>query len=184
MISEISKCQKCPLSAHQPPLLDSTCECDVMWIGLSAKPVNDFNFDIPLSKNTKSGEIIYEIESRNDNCRFYKTNIVKCLPLDNNGKLRYPSVEEMNICIQNLLIEIKLLKPKIVVLLGRKVIESISQNLHTHFDKFSNYDYEIIKFRELFFIPIHHPSYIYVYKRQFKEQYISSITHQIQSIIT
>jgi DNA polymerase len=72
------------------PLLDKKCKADVFWVGLSAKKVEDIENDIPLSNDTNSCKIINRIESRFDEEIFYRTNLVKCVPLDWQGKLRYP----------------------------------------------------------------------------------------------
>ena len=59
-----------------------------MWVGLSAKRVDDLNNSIPLCNDTNSGKIIELIEQKLQDLKFYKTNLVKCLPLDENNKLR------------------------------------------------------------------------------------------------
>jgi len=120
-IRDIYDCQKCELHTNQKPLLDVIDECDVFWLGLSAKKVIDTECDVPLSSNTNSGKIISEIESKCIGTTFYKSNVVKCLPIDKYGKLRYPTTKEMNICLGNFIIEKNYLKPKIVFLLGRKL---------------------------------------------------------------
>jgi DNA polymerase len=120
VLEEISKCKKCKLCKNQRPLLDKNNSCDIMWVGLSAKKVEDINKTIPLCNDTNSGKIIEKIENKLNDFRFYKTNLVKCLPLDKNNKLRYPTIEEMNSCIENLLLEINYFKPKIIFVLGKK----------------------------------------------------------------
>ena len=47
MLEEISKCKKCKLCKNQRPLLDKNNSCDIMWVGLSAKKVEDVNKTIP-----------------------------------------------------------------------------------------------------------------------------------------
>lgn len=85
-----------------------------MWVGLSAKKVEDVDKNYPLENNTNSGKLIEEIEKKRDDLIYYKTNLVKCLPLNEEEKLRYPTENEMEMCIKNLLIEIRELKPKVV----------------------------------------------------------------------
>lgn len=182
MVEEILSCVKCEMCKNQKPLLDNNRKCDVMWVGLSAKKVDDIYSSIPLSNETNSGKLISEIESEIEGFEFYKTNIVKCLPVDENGKLRYPTTLEMNLCIINLEKEIKYLQPKIVVLLGNKVIESIQKKLRISFDKFDKYNYKLYCHNDLYFVPIHHPSYISVYKRKQKIEYITSVKKLICSI--
>ena len=59
----------------------------------------------------------------------YKTNLVKCLPLTEQQKLRYPSKKEMDKCFDNLVSEINAMSPKIVFLLGEKVF-LLSQGIY------------------------------------------------------
>ena len=163
MLKEVYKCEKCSLCKNQKPLLDDAINCDVMWVGLSAKKVDDVNKTIPLCNDTNSGKIIKLVEDKLTNIRFYKTNLVKCLPLDQNGKLRYPTQDEMDFCIVNLLIEIKKLNPQIIFILGKNTYNFI----HKYFKK-----NEIDESRLIY---IEHPSYIYVYKRKYKDDYIEKI---------
>jgi DNA polymerase len=164
---------------NQLPLLDKVDECDVMWVGLSAKEVINVMEDIPLSVTTKSGELISKIETEVKKCKYYKTNVVKCLPLDGEGKLRYPTRKEMDLCIVNLFREIEVLKPRLVFLLGKNVIKAFESNIHMEFDGFKDYDYKMYQVGKMNIIPIHHPSYISVYKVKSKETYIESVKNLI-----
>ena len=163
MLKEISKCSKCNLCNNQKPLLDKKYKCDVMWVGLSAKKVNDVNESIPLCNDTNSGKIIELIENELPNLNFYKTNLVKCLPLDESNKLRYPFISEMNFCVDNLLLEIKKLEPKIIFVLGKKTYDFISE----YFSK------NMIDMNKVVYIE--HPSYIYVYKRKNVADYVKKV---------
>jgi len=49
----------------------------------------------------------------------YITNIVKCRPTDNNGKDRPPTTEEQRACGRWLNIQMRLIQPKVIVLVGR-----------------------------------------------------------------
>ena len=152
-LEKVENCNKCSLCQNQRPLLDKEDRCDVMWVGLSAKRVND----------TNSGKIIELIEQELPNLKFYKTNLVKCLPLDENNKLRYPTPKEMQACINNLLLEIEILNPKIIMVLGKLTFNFIEK----YFMK-NNIDKSKI-------IYIEHPSYIYVYKRKYIDDYINKV---------
>lgn len=163
MLKEIGNCNKCDLCKNQKPLLDRKNNCDVMWVGLSAKKVDDVNETIPLCNDTNSGKIIELIEKKLENLSFYKTNLVKCLPLDTNNKLRYPSNIEMKSCINNLIFETKELNPKIIFVLGK-----ITYNFIERYYKKNGLDLSK-------FIYVEHPSYIYVYKRKNIDSYIDKI---------
>ena len=142
-----------------------------MWVGLSAKKVKDLKNNYPLEEDTNSGKIIKEVEDALPNVNYYKTNLVKCLPLDDKGKIRYPNNEEMNACINNLIKEIEYLKPKIVFLLGNNVADFVKKYIRKN-----NIDLKIN------FKKIAHPSYIYIYKRKNKQDYINKLTNDINSI--
>ena len=162
-LEKVKNCNKCGLCQNQRPLLDKEDRCDVMWVGLSAKRVDDLNNSIPLSNDTNSGKIIELIEHELPDLKFYKTNLVKCLPLDENNKLRYPTQKEMQDCINNLLIEIEILNPKIILVLGKLTFNFIEK----YFIK-NNIDKSKL-------IYIKHPSYIYVYKRRYIDDYINKV---------
>lgn len=174
------------LYKNQLPLIDfyNGC-CDVFFVGLSAKKVNNILEDVPLSSDTTSGRLILEIEKDFLNLSFYHTNLVKCLPIDfNSNKIRYPLKHEKKACIDNLFTEILLLKPKIVFLLGCEVINTI-------FDKYkqkkknclTNFNYKVLEINDIKFVGIHHPSYISVYDKKNKAKYIESIKKEIKKVI-
>lgn len=69
----------------------------------------------------------------------------------------------MQDCINNLLIEIDILNPKIILVLGKLTFNFIEK----HFIK-NNIDKSKL-------IYIEHPSYIYVYKRKYINDYINKV---------
>lgn len=176
----IIDCKNCELYKNQKPLLDKTKECDIMWVGLSAKKVDNVDTNIPLSINTNSGYIINKYEEninkyiKNKNLKFYKTNLVKCLPLDKKGKSRYPNNNEMKKCIDNLIYEIEILKPKIIFLLGNKVYNFVSKYIES-----KNTSFKRINFKNIYYLE--HPSYIYIYKRKELEKYTEKVLNIIKN---
>ena len=103
------RCKACGLYLNQPPVLDKSKRSNVFWVGLSSVLITDEDEKMPLSPFTKTGALISQIEEpfRND-ISFYKTNVVKCLPLIND-KIRYPLKHEMEKCYPNLVDEIEFL---------------------------------------------------------------------------
>ena len=175
-LKEIQKCQNCNLCRNQPPLLDDLKKAQVFWVGLSAVKVNDTGSDVPLSTKTNSGKLISDVEKKNKYVSYYKTNLVKCLPMKDN-KIRYPNVREMECCHNNLRIEIKQSKPRVIFLLGKIVsdfIMGIEKAIKPNLDE--SFNYKSHKINNIYYIPVHHPSYILVYKRKFLKQYISKIS--------
>lgn len=174
-------CNECNLFKNQKPLFDKCKSADIMWVGLSAKIVKS-DSDIPLSENTNSGFMISEIEKNIGDIKTYKTNIVKCPPLDKDGKLRYPTNKEIDFCINNFKQEIKTINPKIVFLLGKLVTKSVEKNFDVNFNKYSGYNYFYHPYDNVFFVPIHHPSYIYVYRKKDIDIWVESIINIIDEL--
>ena len=157
---------------NQLPLNDNQANVDVFWVGLSAVRVDEVEKNVPLDPSTKSGSLMKEIEQYSlSSLRFYRTNIVKCLPLVGN-KIRYPSKREMRECFPNLLMEIQTLQPQLVFLLGKQVSDFVTSALDIQVsDTSSTFNYESYYKDGVTYIPVHHPSYILVYKRKFIEDY-------------
>ena len=182
MVEQIRKCQKCGLCFNQKPLLDSEKECHVFWVGLSAKKMIS-DIEIPLSPETNTGMLIQKIEQMCADIITYKTNLVKCLPLTEQQKLRYPNKKEIDCCFENLINEIHTMSPRIVFLLGEKVYSSVSRHFKIQFDKWDEFDYGYKEYNGTYFVPIHHPSYIYVYRRKSMNNYIKSVEKIIKRLL-
>ncbi len=182
MIDQIKKCNKCGLCKNQLPLLDKKNKCQIIWVGLSAKKIK-CDSEIPLSTNTNTGMLISNIEEAIGELSSYRTNLVKCLPLNEFDKLRYPTREEINSCIGNLILEIDELSPRIVFLLGEKVYKSIGKFMDIEFEKWSGFDYSFRENNGVYYVPVQHPSYIYVYKRKQINQYVKGIEYTVKKIM-
>lgn len=183
MIDDIYKCSNCDLRLNQLPLLDSSRVINgVFWVGLSAVKSDNIMPITPLSSTTNTGNLIKLIESScKSNGGFYKTNIVKCLPL-NGCKIRYPSKKEMSICFPHLEYEINTLRPRQVFLLGKSVADFVLNKYGINNLKLDNeFNYSSITLNDIQYIPIHHPSYILVYKRKRLNEYITKIVSLIAS---
>lgn len=182
MIEQIRKCQKCGLCFNQEPLLDVEKECQIFWVGLSAKKVMS-DIELPLSPETNTGMIIQKIEERCEEVIAYKTNLVKCLPLTEQQKLRYPNKSEIDCCFEHLLSEIHAMSPKIVFLLGEKVYSTVAKKMNIEFEKWNDFEYHYEKIEGIYYVPIHHPSYIHVYKRKNMQDYIEGVEKIISQLL-
>lgn len=181
MVEEIRKCQRCGLCQNQKPLLDSVRDCQLFWVGLSAKKVIS-DTEKPLSPKTNTGKLIQQIEMC-AGVATYKTNLVKCPPLTEKQKLRYPNKKEISCCIGNLMNEIRTLSPQIVFLLGEKVYSSVEAYFGIQFEKWNGFDYHYKEYKGVYYVPVQHPSYIYVYKRKVVNQYVRSIEETIENLL-
>lgn len=173
-------CRSCGLCKNQPPLLEKKNNANVFWVGLSAVKIPMNEDSVPLSIQTNTGSIINQIELNVKNsATFYKTNLVKCLPLSKD-KIRYPKTSEMEQCYPFLQREINLFKPNIVFLLGKQVGSFILKKYGEHEPYFeSSFKYTEYSFNNFTFFPIHHPSYIFVYKRKRILDYITAVSSLI-----
>lgn len=177
----IKNCKNCELYNNQLPLIQQSFYADVFWVGLSAVKIN-YPTDIPLSPNTNSGKLINSIELNSQNIVFHKTNLVKCLPLKN-SKIRYPSLNEMKICCSHLKDEISSLNPKLIFLLGKQVSSFVLKEFKVKdYSLDENFNYSQFVVNNNILIPIHHPSFILVYKRKKLHEYIYNINKIINKI--
>ena len=165
--NRITKCNRCSISCNQKPLIDILRKSDIMFVGISAK-MKETEDEIPLSENTNSGKLIKMIEERlleeNSNISCYRSNMVKCVPLNEKGKIRNPDILEIENCIDNLVYELSIVKPKVIVLLGRLVEKHLKK-------KIIEQGYNTIT--------IYHPSYIYVYRKKEIEKYVEESSKNI-----
>lgn len=170
-MNEIKSCKKCDLYKNQVPLLDEEkMESTSMVLGVSAVKIKEQMIKKPLGKDTRSGKVIYEIEEL-AKVITYKSNIVKCLPLDKNNAIRKPSKAEMKCCYENYINEINIKKIYRVVLLGREVSEFILDkkiNFPKLEDKFT---YEYIEKDGIKYLAVHHPSYMLRMKKDIRDRY-------------
>ena len=174
MIETIRECQKCGLCRNQRPLLDKEKESQVFWVGLSAKKANSDN-EPPLSQQTNSGRILHSVEEMCGEITTYKTNLVKCLPLTEQQKIRYPNEREIECCYGHLVNEIDAMSPHIVFLLGERVATAVDKHIGLGLPKWQDFSYGYKEYCGVFYVPIHHPSYIYVYRRKRMDDYFSGI---------
>ena len=165
--NRITKCNKCDISCNQKPLVENMKKSDIMFLGISAK-MKKIEDEMPLSENTNSGKLIKMIEERlleeNNNLLCYRSNMVKCVPLNEEGKIRYPDNLEIENCIENLEYELNIVNPKVVVFLGRLVEKYLKK-------KIIELGYNVIT--------IYHPSYIYVYRKKEIEKYVEESSKNI-----
>lgn len=161
MISEIKNCQKCNLYVNQLPLLDLPHKNAIMVVGLSAKKMSSCEAQ-PLSNHTRSGKLVSSMETiaQNYGYTIYRTNLVKCVPLDSAGKIRYPSSSEINSCFNHIIKEIKVIHPPIVILFGKIVHKAFESQLGIDLPCNNGCSFDIQHRGDIALAPVYHPSYI------------------------
>lgn len=128
----------------------------------------------PFDVSTQTGLIISQIEDM-VNLKFEKLNLVDFAPLTPEGKLRYPSNEEILNNFPKLLDTFSNELPNLIILLGNLVTKAFSQNLNLE-----KLDTKVFKFRQNTIISVYHPSYISVYKKSMIEEYKKEVSGLIK----
>lgn len=150
-----------------------------MLIGISAQKNKPNKIFTPLDPETNSGKFIQQIENQLPQISFYKTNLIKCAPLNSDNKIRYPTTEEYQTCFSHLENEIKKTNPKTIILLGEKVANFITNKLQIKKEK-----YKPIPYNNKIIIYIDHPSYIMIYKRKQLKKYQNEIIKLLSNNLT
>jgi uracil-DNA glycosylase len=178
------RCRACGLYIHQKPLLAKQMAAEVFWVGLSAVQIGEGEDGLPLGENTRTGSLLQQIEKPFiSEISFHKTNLVKCLPLKD-GKIRYPSRSEMVKCFPNLEGEITDLKPSIIFLLGKQVASFvIGSKTDLDFGLNEDFEYDSIYLEGISYVPVHHPSYVLVYKRKRLDEYVMNIRRLFSALL-
>lgn len=145
----------------------------ILWVGLSDKIGEP-----PLSIKTNTGKIVHEIELNLQDFQHHKTNLVNFAPINKKGKLRYPTLEEMDFGFKRLQTKILNNDFDIIVLLGQKVSDIFAK--HLKMDINFKTDFMTVFNFEIKIISIKHPSYIWIYKRKYLDQYRQEIIKQIK----
>jgi len=132
----ILSCNKCNNISPNRGLGYGNIESRVMIIAQNPgwQPLSKSEDIIPFGLDKggeNSGKYLVKLLKELEIKDFYLTNIIKCPTLNN----RPPTKEEINNCIIKLNIEIRLQKPKIVLLLGKIAEKEFSRIQYTGADK-------------------------------------------------
>ncbi len=154
----------------------------VYIVGLSVKPNCEH-----LAPETRTGYIVEQITSRLPAVRIVKTNLVKTPPIDRAGKLRYPYPSEMKLGWDELQNEINQAHPNLLVTLGQQVSFFLRHQMDVQPTKpklpsdFSSKLY--LSQSTSYILSIHHPSFVFVYRRKYIEQYIENVVLSISTLV-
>lgn len=154
----------------------------VYFIGLSAKPNCDH-----LSAYTNTGYIVEQIINGLPYITCLKTNLVRTPPLDEKGNLRYPDLGEMEQGWKELQKEMKRMYPALLVTLGQQVSFFLRSRMGVKPAQprlpadFSSKTY--LSQSESHLLSVHHPSFVFVYRRKYVENYVNNVVESISSLI-
>jgi len=157
--TEVMACRKCGLSKKRknPVPGEGDLDADILFIGEAPGYWEDMKGKPFVGS---AGEILDEMLSKIGLSRnkVYIANILKCRPPEN----RDPSVSEIKECVPYLDQQIKIIKPKIIVALGRHSTSYILSRCGleaTGITKLHGrkYEVELLGFKVLL-IPMYHPA--------------------------
>jgi len=154
----------------------------VYFVGLSAKPMCKH-----LAPETRTGYIIGQIIHHLPSIKTVKTNLVKTPPIDREGNLRYPNPNEMKLGWNELQGEMNQTFPNLLVTLGQQVSFFLRSQMGVQPAKpqfpadFSYQSY--VSQSKSYILSVHHPSFIYVYRRKDIENYVKNVVLSISSQI-
>jgi len=154
----------------------------VYFVGLSAKPMCEH-----LAPETRTGNIIEQIIHHLPSVKAVKTNLVKTPPIDQEGKLRYPNPNEMKTGWNELKGEMNQTLPNLLVTLGQQVSFFLRSQMGVQPAKPqlpSDFSYEsYLSQSKSYILSVHHPSFVFVYRRKDIKKYVENVVLSISSLI-
>lgn len=158
---EISECKKCPLHKTKTNYVpgEGTNNPDIMFVGEGPGETED-KFGKPFIG--RAGQLLEKIIEKMGYSResVFIGNIVKCRPPNNRDPLR----EEVEACITFLKKQIEILKPKVIVCLGRVAFNNL-MNSNSPISKVRG---KLFSYMDTPVIPTYHPAFI-LHKRERSE---------------
>jgi len=157
----INKCKKCKLhlNRNNPVVGEGNSNASIIFIG-EAPGKNEDNFGRPFIG--RAGKILDEMLDyiglkRND---VYMSNIIKCRPPKNRNPLKI----EIEKCSEYLDKQLEIIRPKVIVPLGRYAISYIFNKFNLSSEKVSSIHGKIFSINSSFgkikIIPIYHPAVV------------------------
>ena len=151
---EISSCHLCDLNKSRTQSMIGIGDenADVMIVDYSVSQSEDTenryftNRNGEILKNMCQNVLGLELKD------IYFTHSIKCKPLNSNK----PSLSEYNTCKPYLLSQIELIKPKIIITLGKEAYENLTDEI----DSFEDARGHICNFKNYKIVPIYHPNYL------------------------
>ncbi len=145
---KIKNCNKCPLAKYNRTHVvgRGNIESDILFIG-EAPGAEEDRLGIPFVG--RSGRLLEKIFNKiglteND---YYITNVVNCRPPEN----RNPFYDEILICSTYLIETIEVMKPRLIITLGR-----VAGDWYSNFGEYTINEYV----EEKKWLPLYHPSYL------------------------
>jgi len=149
----ILHCQKCPLSLTRKNAVpgEGNINADLMFVGEAPGRDEDIRGRPFVGK---AGQLLTKIINAMEFTReeVYITNVVKCRPPDN----RTPNKDEINQCKEYLMEQIAMIKPKVIVCLGKVATDYFVPSKMG----ITSLRGQFYEFNQIKIMPTFHPSYL------------------------
>lgn len=153
--NQIKICQKCPLSKNRTKAVpgEGNPQAELMFIGEGPGQQEDLQGRPFVGAAGKLlEEMLNSIKLKKEDV--FITNVVKCRPPGN----RDPFPDEIETCWPYLVEQIKIIKPKLIVTLGRHALEKFIPGLGISQVHGQAKRREIPELGKLIFYPLYHPA--------------------------
>lgn len=164
----------------------------VCFVGISGKPGSNGTIK-PLSEETLSGKIISTVEVKlrgaSQHSTFVRDNLVQHPPLTN-GKLRYPTQQEMKSEWSAFEKRLAKRKSNVIILLGSLVADFFRGMRNVRLVNHPASDGHLLKWagvddeNGLLVLAVAHPSYVGIYARKRVEDYAERILQTIRGLLS
>lgn len=145
----------------------------VFIVELSHKEDRKGKFLQAFDPSTQSGKLLDEILQEAWNSACYLVNLVRSVPKDCSGKLRYPNLDEKNAGRALLKEEIIQHQPRLVLLCGKMVSDFVLRQI-------AQMQSDFWTFLPSRFVAIEYPAAIAVYQKKKKADYIAKVVSLLQ----
>jgi uracil-DNA glycosylase family 4 len=133
---------------------DGAVPAMVAFVGIAPGRLGGDRTGLPFSGD-RSGNLLRRMIQQSRLSRVFITNLVRCNPRDDLGRNRDPKAEEIVNCREHLEAELALVRPRIVVCLGRMAWRELARN-RIPFDPLNPHPITVGNLR---LYPMYHPGY-------------------------
>ena len=155
-----NKCQNCSLNGRPRVHGQLGAKKQLVFIG-EAPGYDEVKLGAPFVG--RAGKLLDGIfaELGIDRKELYISNSCICHPIDDNGKNRRPTIEEIACCNDRLMESIKRINPKVVVALGAVALYALAESEPLDVIRMKSYVGTELKSKNGYLlIPTYHPSYL------------------------
>ena len=158
--SKFSDCFRCQWINAKSCIIDTNCEDNLLNVNViivaECPAENEIQQEKPLVG--RSGKIFryYFDKYLKNKCNYLITNVVLCKVVDKNGKVANPDDETINNCKGNLLNIVDIIKPKLIIVMGKSPAKAFNININ----KITEERGKIFKWKNYDILLLTHPSYV------------------------